>query len=471
MIRTWMPRAYSGLTAKLVIAMWFKNVGKLGSCFCFTRDRQAEKLEEKMFVTIAHDMAIHDPLLRRAVAAAVAADNSLKTTLDVIQRWEKLILEPISKVSNAVIGKVVIVIDALDESGSPHSREHILSILGSKVADLPPNFRILLTSRPLLDIKEALVKARHVQVTSLDDVLTGHDIRLYVSNKLGPVGGIGDIEVRRIVEKSDGLFEWARLACEFIKPSMAGETAKERFDDLMKHGSEDGRLLDSMYHATLESAIGKRPIALERFRSMMQQVLSMLQPLTMHALGAMRSVFPDEQDHYDMGIILGFMGSLWSGVTNKSTPGLVHPLHASFYDFLTEPSRSGIYFVGEVDMHRNLASASLHILHRDLCFNICKLESSYLCNSEVSDIEERIGANIPPHLSYSCQFWMKHLQGTPFATDLALQVKGILGSERVLFWFEVLSLLNALGSVAADVVVTARWLQVSQLTYGDLPLK
>ncbi|KAG6328577.1 hypothetical protein ID866_10512, partial [Astraeus odoratus] len=160
------------------IAMWFKNVGKLGSCFCFTRDRQAEHLEQKMFTTIAHDMAIHDPLIRRAVAAAVADDDSLKSTLDVIQQWESLILEPISKVSNVVVGKVVIVIDALDESGSPPFREHILSILGSKVADLPPNFRILLTSRPLPDIKEALVKARHVKVTSLDDVPTGDDIHL-----------------------------------------------------------------------------------------------------------------------------------------------------------------------------------------------------------------------------------------------------------------------------------------------------
>ncbi|KAG6329742.1 hypothetical protein ID866_9346 [Astraeus odoratus] len=286
------------------IAMWFKDMGKLGSCFCFARDRQAEH-EQKMFATIAHDMMICDPLLRRAVAAAVSADDSLRTTLDVIQQWEGLILEPVSKVSDAVIGKVVIVIDALDESGSPSSREHILSILGSKAVSLPPCFRIFLTSRPLPDIEQALVKAPHVRATSLDEVPTSHDIHLYVSKKLGSVRGIGDAEIERIVEKSDGLFEWARLACEFIKPSTAGETARERFNDLMKRGSEEGRLLDSMYRAILETAIGKRPTALERFRSVMQQVLSALEPLTMHALSAMRSVFPDETDHYDVDIILG----------------------------------------------------------------------------------------------------------------------------------------------------------------------
>ncbi|KAG6331609.1 hypothetical protein ID866_7481 [Astraeus odoratus] len=212
------------------IAMWFKNMGKLGSCFCFARDRQAEHLEQKMFATVAHDMAIHDPLLRRAVAAAVSADDSLRTTLDVIQQWESLILEPISKVSDAVIGKVVIVIDALDESGSPASREHILSILGSKAVSLPSCVRIFLTSRPLPDIEQALANTPHVRAISLDEVPTGHDIHLYVCKKLVSVRGIGDAEIKRIAEKSDGLFEWARLACE---SSSRPRLVKQLESDLM----------------------------------------------------------------------------------------------------------------------------------------------------------------------------------------------------------------------------------------------
>ncbi|KAG6331608.1 hypothetical protein ID866_7480 [Astraeus odoratus] len=118
-------------------------------------------------------------------------------------------------------------------------------------------------------------------------------------------------------------------------------------------------------------------------------------------------------------------------------------------------------------MDKNLACASLHILQRDLCFNICKLESSYLCNSEVSDMGERIKNNILPHLSYSCKFWTKHLQCTSFVTDLALQVKNLLASERILFWWEVLSLLDALGNVAANLASTARWLQCEK-TFDDV---
>ncbi|KAG6328705.1 hypothetical protein ID866_10385 [Astraeus odoratus] len=68
------------------IALWSKNAGILGSCFCFARDRQAIHLERKMFTIIAHDLANRDMLLRRAVADAIAADDSLKDTPDVIQQ-------------------------------------------------------------------------------------------------------------------------------------------------------------------------------------------------------------------------------------------------------------------------------------------------------------------------------------------------------------------------------------------------
>ncbi|KIM54282.1 hypothetical protein SCLCIDRAFT_387208, partial [Scleroderma citrinum Foug A] len=79
------------------IALWFKNVGGLGSCFCFARDRQTERREEKMLPTVTRDLADRDPAFRRELADAIAKDHSLKHTSDVIQQWEKLLLEPLSK--------------------------------------------------------------------------------------------------------------------------------------------------------------------------------------------------------------------------------------------------------------------------------------------------------------------------------------------------------------------------------------
>ncbi|KAL4081810.1 WD40-repeat-containing domain protein [Scleroderma yunnanense] len=428
----WAGRGKSAIAH--TIALWSKNVGGLGSCFCFARHRQTERREEKMLSTIARDLANRDLPFRRALAKAIEEDNSLKTTTDIMQQWEKLLLEPL-KVSGGIFRTIVLVIDALDESGGNSSRKHILKMLTSAdAASLPSNFRVLVTSRPLSDITLAL------------GGFTG-------------LRGIGEAEINQIVRRADGLFEWARLACEFVTSGPLGQTTTERFDDLVAQASGEGTtLLDSMYMAILDNLMDKvGPTALTRFHSVMRQVLYTLESLPMDGLNAMRRHFSHRHDDYEVAIVLDFMGALLSGVTDHTNP--VRPLHASFYDYLTDQSRNGAYFVNQSDIQTDLAMASLGVLRDGLCFNICRLESSYLLNSEVLDLPERVKAKILPHLSYSCRFWAKHLQSTKFDTVLAGYVMDILGNKKILFWFETLSLLGVLGNAVPALSNAGRWLQ------------
>ena len=441
------------------IALQYKDSGGLCSCFCFARDRTPERQEEKMLSTIVRDLANRDPAFRRALVRAIKEDNTLKATPDVIQQWEKL-LKPLSKVSDGRVGSVVVVIDALDESGFDASRKHILEVL-TEAASLPPTFRILLTSRPLGDIMGALRGAQHVKAVSLDKVSAENDIRMYVSKQLKDRPNIGALEINQIVRRADGLFEWARLACGWIGSDTAGETVKERFDDLMVPTSPEGAaLLDEMYITVLKSVVVKKQRPLARFRSLMRQILYTLEPLPLDALDAMRMHFPREDDRFNVTLIVNHMGSLLSGVTDHKSP--IRLLHSSFHDFLTDQSRSGDYFVGELDIQADLAVASLCVLHNDLCFNICGLESSYLLNSDIPRLADKVKAKIAPHLSYSCLCWANHLQATKFDPELAGHVKDILGNERILFWFEILSLLGVLGKGVHALSGVARWSQVSQ---------
>ncbi|KIO10658.1 hypothetical protein M404DRAFT_20906 [Pisolithus tinctorius Marx 270] len=420
------------------IASWLKDVGGLGSCFCFARDRQTER-------------------------RVLAEDPSLKTTPDLLQQWQKLILEPLSKAAGSIVGNVVVVIDALDESGGISARENVLLLLTTEAASLPSNFRILLTSRPSPDIECALSDATRVRAMCLDDVpaeLAQRDITLFVSKKLVSLKDtIGPTEIQQIVQKSNGLFEWARLACEFVDPKRAfGQTVEERFMSLIAIASDEGKkLLDGMYATILGSVVPKSGTPFLRFRSVMQQVLTMLEPLPMAALNHMRSVFPNKEDHYDVVIILQFMAPVLGGVADGSSP--VRPLHASFYDFLTDHSRSGDYFI-DTSNSSNLAYASMRVLTKELRFNICRLENSYLSNSQIPDLPERIKSNISQHLSYSCKFWAEHLGMAKFDSCLATSVQAIVESEKILFWIEALSLLGALGSAESSLAITARWLQI-----------
>ncbi|KIK13712.1 hypothetical protein PISMIDRAFT_118339 [Pisolithus microcarpus 441] len=440
------------------IALWLRDIRAFRSCFCFSRDRQAEHREEKIFATIARDLADHDPAFRRALADVLAKDHSLKATSDVTEQWERLILEPLLKVSSTMIGSMVVVVDALDESGLEESRRHILSVLASRANDLPHNIRILITSRPLPDIQRVLSGAPHVKATCLDDVSaesTEGNIWLYISKRLGHLPDIGDAEVQKISQKADCLFEWARLACDYIQPNTAGATMKEHYNDLVSLQSEEGRsLLDATYSAILESAVPKYGKALERYHSVMHQVMMTLEPLPMAALNCMRKFFPNKGDHYDVIVILEFMSPVLGGILDHTSP--VQPLHASFYDFLTDHTRSGIYFI-DTSCSNDLAVATLQILH-ELQFNICGLESSYLSNTEVADLPDRIKKNISPHLSYSCQFWSQHLEKTAFDIGLAQLVKALVGSERILFWLEAMSLMGRVGNAATALISAAKWL-------------
>ncbi|KIO01540.1 hypothetical protein M404DRAFT_28573 [Pisolithus tinctorius Marx 270] len=440
------------------IASWLKDVGGLGSCFCFVRAKQAECREEKMLTTISRDLASRYPAFRRAIGRVLAEDPSLKTTPDLLQQWQKLILVPLSEAAGGIVGNVVVVIDALDESGGVSWRENILLLLTStEAANLPSNFRILLTSRPLPDIERALRGAIHVRAMCLDDVpaeLAERDITLFVSKKLLSLKDtIGHMGIQRIVHKSNGLFEWARLACEFVDPSRAfGQTVEERFMSLIAVPSDEGKtLLDGMYSTILDSVMPKSGTPFLRFRSVMRQLLTMLEPLPIAALNHMRSLFPSEEEHYDVVIILQFMAPVLSGISDHTLP--VQPLHASFNDFLTDPLRSGPYFIDTSDSS-DLAHASLQVLYRELSFNVCGLENSYLSNSQIPDLSERIKSNIPQHLSYSCKFWAKHLEVARFDLSLVTSVQAIVESEKILFWIEALSLLGALGSAECSLAIT-----------------
>jgi Cdc6-like AAA superfamily ATPase len=111
------------------IAKWFKDVGGLGLCYTFDRQRQADRRQEKIFSTIARDLADRDPEMRRALATVVQDESSLKKTADITQRWQKLLIEPLKKSSGSTEEPIVIMIDALDESGGVETRRDLLRIL------------------------------------------------------------------------------------------------------------------------------------------------------------------------------------------------------------------------------------------------------------------------------------------------------------------------------------------------------
>ena len=462
------------------IANQFRELERLGSCFGFDRNRLAERRHEKVFSTIAKDLANRDRLLRRQLAGIVHDNDALKNTTDILQQWKELIAKPAVTLSEAIVGPIVIVIDALDESGDTDSRRVLLRILGnaitnSRITDLPPNLRILLTSRPLPDIHAALSGVTHVRQKSMDSVPSGstnHDILRYVSDELSEVAfERPSQEVFASLAASSGqVFEWARLACAYIRGDNTDTVLEpqERFNDIIDHSKPDHvPLLDKMYTFTLEAIFPKeqtsrRVRGLERFKSVMAQILGTMEPLSLDSLASMRCHFKDLAD-IKIHRILAPMAALLSGATDSSVP--IRPLHASFTDFLTDRDRSHQFFIDVYPIHNELAFASLGVMMKKLQFNICDLPTSYLPNSRVSDLDSRIKKCIPAELAYSCRFWTVHVQNAPFNSPLAEEVQAFFNHKILLFWFEVLSLLDHMNTCAGSLSSVIQWVMVCRMMF------
>ncbi|KAG2340254.1 WD40 repeat-like protein [Suillus weaverae] len=452
------------------IANWSYERGGMRACFCFDRTREAERRHEKIFTTIARDLADCDIIMRGALARAVHDDNEVKHTVDISRQWQELVVGPIGEASKAITAPVLIVIDALDESGDTKSREQILRLLSGNpntssppLSPLPSNFRIIVTSRPLEDIHNTLHAAPHIRHVSLDDVSpvsTELDIQLYISHKLEDLRHVfNDAHFKALALKSDGLFEWARLTCEYIKgTNRVGMEPKGRFNAVVAGTSAKGtRLLDDMYKRVLADIMpeDEREEGIPIFRSVMGQILVSLEPLPMLALTAMRLHFPEGTCDYRMDRVIGPLGSLLTGTSDSHTP--IRPLHASFYDFLTNESRSHDFFVDASSVQNDLAFASLRVMEDGLRFNICCLESSYLPNSSVPELEKRVEDSISIELSYSCRFWGTHVAAMPFKSSLAKEVEAFFDGEHLLWWLEALALMKSLGGSVATLSSIANW--------------
>ncbi|THG93733.1 hypothetical protein EW026_g7585 [Hermanssonia centrifuga] len=418
---------------------YFKTLHRLAASFGFKRAQGSDSLT-KLFPTIAQDMADFDEDIRKALCAAVGGNKALRTTHDLEEQFDHFILEPLKKIIFS--GPVLIVIDALDECGDFNEQEKLARLLASRTKEFPPNLRILITSRAESHIIQKFKGETNVVIRYMDNVdSTLADIRSYVHFRLiddckPKLADIDEWHCDKLTEASQGLFQWASVACTQIATWTAGRAPSETYKRLVNSASgvDHVKLLDALYQEVLKRFFDMNDeIVKSRFRTVLGMIFRSFEPLGMVSLVAMC------QEYCDVTLILDSLGSLLSIPPNASGDP-VRPIHTSFRDFLLDPDRSGDFFVDTGDSHQRLALASLRVMNRELIFNICGLKSSWEKNREVSDLEDRIKKHIPDHLLYSCRFWGKHLQAASSLNPQFIKLFNKFLSEKLLCWLEVISL-------------------------------
>jgi hypothetical protein len=451
------------------IARLFDDMYRLTSSFIFIRREQSVRKAYHLFTTLARDLADRYPSFKFALGKVVKDNTSLRVgTRDYDTLFKSLILEPLKGLH--IVGPILVVIDALDESGDTSSTIGLHAFLAKNLIRLPSNFRVVITSRPEYAIVSALVEAQSVKIKYMDDTElaaeTLGDIRAFFQQRLP------SNEFRHYVEalavKAEGLFQWAAVASQLIldPPARFGYSNEKCINHLLEpstncHGQD---LLDGLYKEVLEGYFTEQE-ARVLFRSVVGQLMASIEPLTIRSLIPLRQ-YASYDKNSDAAVtgILSRLGSLLSNVNSSDKNLPIIPLHTSFRDFLTNKDKSGDFNVGIRDTHHKLAHSCLNLLLDPLDglkFNICKLETSYLANDDVENLSTRVDQHIPPALLYACRFWDDHLKHTDFKIDLFGKVESFF-NEKFLFWLEALSLTRIIGLAPPAFATLNMWLASSQ---------
>jgi hypothetical protein len=365
--------------------------------------------------------------------------NLMHTPESPLEQYEKLICEPLKDLR--LVGKVVVVIDALDECDD--YREVIEALSRS---DIHPNIRILVTSRSEHDIVDALRSHSHIGLRhlSVDEPGIEEDILEYLNSQFENARiSLDPEEIYKLAQKADGLFQWAYTACRYITNQSGnngkrrvGTNARTRYKMML---SVDDKL-DGLYRVILLDAFTPDEEERKPVLAALAMILATSVPLP---LSALIELCPTEEVRDVMERDIPMLGSVFD--IHPSTS--IRPLHTSFRDYLTDPNRSDEFFVDLILGHQHLALGVFIKMNQELRFNVFDIRTSH--QDFAIDHECHPFLSPASALHYSCRYWMDHL-GALDASG-AVRIKELVEkfmTEKLLFWLEVMCAAKCLDNAA-----------------------
>jgi hypothetical protein len=252
-------------------------------------------------------------------------------------------------------------------------------------------------------------------------------------------------DIQRLVDKAGGLFIWARVVADFIKDG-------NPLEQLIRIQNGEGIAGDmaALYSHILQVSFPNPSRAvMDNFHSILGAIIFNQRPLSAKSLASLLKI-----GEMSMELICKKLSSV------VESGDVLQITHQSFTDFLIDKETCPPSFcISREHEEQRLTLACLCTMKDGLRFNICELESSYLLNSEVLDMESRIDQYIPMHLRYACWFWAHHLMASGCQDEILVLIKDFTKSQ-FLFWLEVLSVTKCMYMASTMVYSLMNWMKV-----------
>ncbi|KAF7968096.1 hypothetical protein HWV62_31995 [Athelia sp. TMB] len=416
----------------------FEGVNLLGAFFFFNRDLPQWNAST-LIRTLAYQLAEFDATIGARIEQ-ILRDAPNITNQPLAIQFSKLLSSsalgdiPWSK------GPVLVVIDALDESGTVTEREALMKVLSGGVSKLPRFFRLLIVSRRERDIVDcfnnSMVRQEELKV---DPKTSRADIAAFIRSRLNDArerniaylgealnGWPSDSDVNGLVDLASGHFIWAHTACRMID---IDDDPKDKLADLIRHQSVDTsdnsfQSLYQLYKTALQSAVqwnnrGSRA----RARDLLGAVICAQVPLSCVAI----------DDLIGRHLLSLQTVSRLGSVLSWTNTGPIRILHTSFYDYLTLHSTTEPWALNVNECNLQLAYGCISLLAQELRENICGLVLPHPVKDET----------LPEATNYAARFWVEHVcLITNPSIDLADKIDQFLRSH-LLHWMESLSIMKA----------------------------
>ncbi|KAL5631871.1 hypothetical protein ACGC1H_000043 [Rhizoctonia solani] len=432
---------------------------ELGASFFCTRSLPACRDVKLILPTIAYQLARFSDPFRGALLQVLDRDPDVHTKVLRVQ-FQRIILEPLRDVKGSLPTNLVVVIDALDECDDGNGVEQILVVLLENASELPVKF--LVSSRPEYHIRHQIGKSnRRTQITlhELDERMVKADIETYLKTEIALMSiPLTTEQLEDLVKRAGVLFIYAATVLRYITDGDPLERLNTvlQASNIAQGTSKKTKEIDGLYEAVLVSALGNPRLESsekQRMELVLHTVVCAQEPLTVEALAGLLG--------FNSSKVVAALKPLWSvlHVSERHDIDRVNILHASFPEYMLDPRRSG-QFTCNVELHHGkLADFCFRRIGRNIPqFNICKLESSYRFDADVTQIEEKVKQMIPMDLLYASQYWAEHLCLGGKSDERATALHHFL-SKRLLLWMEVLNLTKRIEKSTRLVEKAISWLQ------------
>ncbi|QRV92793.1 WD40 repeat protein [Ceratobasidium sp. AG-Ba] len=357
-----------------------------GSFFC-RRDNERLRKPENVISHLAASLAYRCSAYGASLVDILRREPELARSATRTQ-FTGILVRPLRALKSAVERKpMVFIVDGIDECGAVDTREDLVRCL-LELSKLTNWLKILVTGRPIDEICRPLNSARdpitHYDLFAQSKLNISRDILTYISSCLRMIPSQAlsrdhwpsEIDMHRLAANSNGLFIWAKTACNLISQSLDPvATMSQILAGQKLKGAK--KALGYIYTTALNEALRETDDDANIVQLCVGAIVltGSRRPLPDNSIASM---LPGRIKQHTLSRVIDRLGA----VIYRDQNSAVRVIHQSFSDYMTENDCPEQYRINLVSQNAEMAAACLRLMITGLRFNMCNLEDSCLMNSE-----------------------------------------------------------------------------------------